>query len=403
MKSRIAIIGAGPIGIETALHAIVQGHDVDVYERRRVGSSLRDWGHVKLFSPWSMNVSPLGLSVLGRRALPEADDLVTGRQMVEQYLEPLSRSTELAGRVHEGLTVVQVGREGLAKNDFIGSRRRGKSPFRLLLSDDAGREQVTEADVVIDASGVWGNPNYCGSGNIPAPGERAHRDRLTYRMENFDDPVVAARFRGARTLVVGGGHSAATTICGLGALMERAPSTEIVWVTRRTAEPPFAPLADDPLPYRAEVLRRANEVLAGRSGVTRRGDSVIDAVAPGTVRPLRVTLRSGGTRTVEDVDFVVANCGFSPDNSLYRELQVHECWASRGPMKLSAALLGETGADCLAQTSHGAETLAHPEPGFFIIGNKSYGKFANFLLRIGREQVEEVLSLVGTAPVVAAR
>ena len=43
-------------------------------------------------------------------------------------------------------------------------------------------------------------------------------------------------------------------------------------------------------------------------------------------------------------------------------------------MKLAAALLGARGGDCLAQTSHGAETLANPEPGFFILGAKSYGR-----------------------------
>ena len=73
---------------------------------------------------------------------------------------------------------------------------------------------------------------------------------------------------------------------------------------------------------------------------------------------------------------------------------MHECYATSGPMKLAAALLGEGSADCLAQTSHGADTLVNPEPGFFILGSKSYGRNTTFLLRVGWDQVEEVFGLL---------
>lgn len=52
------------------------------------------------------------------------------------------------------------------------------------------------------------------------------------------------------------------------------------------------------------------------------------------------------------------------------------------------------GADCLAQESHGAEALENPEPGFFIIGSKSYGRNSQFLLRVGWQQVDDVASLI---------
>jgi hypothetical protein len=65
-----------------------------------------------------------------------------------------------------------------------------------------------------------------------------------------------------------------------------------------------------------------------------------------------------------------------------------------GPMKLAATLIGGGDADCLAQTSAGAETLRSPEPGFFVLGAKSYGKNVNFLIRVGLEQVREVFTLI---------
>ena len=96
------------------------------------------------------------------------------------------------------------------------------------------------------------------------------------------------------------------------------------------------------------------------------------------------------------VDRVLALVGYSPDNSIYRELQVHECYASLGPMKLATTLLGQGSADCLAQTSGGAEALRNPEPNFYLLGAKSYGRNSQFLIRLGLQQVREVLTLIGS-------
>jgi hypothetical protein len=64
-------------------------------------------------------------------------------------------------------------------------------------------------------------------------------------------------------------------------------------------------------------------------------------------------------------------------------------------MNLSAALLGASAsADCLDQKSLGADTLKNPEPNFFIIGNKSYGRNPTFLINVGLNQIEEVFSLI---------
>jgi|SRR3990172_1621128 len=393
MKARIAIIGAGPIGIEAALQASKRGYDVSVYERERVGANLLDWGHVKLFSPWGMNTSQVGLRALGRSVRP-AEELVTGRDLVEDYLLPLSITPELRGKIFEGVRVIQIGRDRLVRTDLIGDPRRREHPFRLLLCQRAGQEYTAEADVVIDASGVWGNPNFCGNGNIPAPGELRHADRISYRLEDLQDPFGAARYAGTRLLVVGAGHSAATTICGLEDLIRRDPRTHALWVTRAGRRPPLVESPDDPLPYRAHMVTRANEIATRGQGVDHRAEMVIDSIEDGRERPLRVSLRGDREVLHEEVDYIIANCGFGPDNSLYRELQVHECYATRGPMNLSAALLGDASSDCLAQVNHGDETMMNPEPLFFVVGIKSYGKLSNFLLRIGREQVEAVFRLV---------
>ncbi len=61
---RLAILGAGPIGLEAALYAHHLQLPFTVYERGRVGEHVQRWGHVKLFSPFGMNATSLGLSAI---------------------------------------------------------------------------------------------------------------------------------------------------------------------------------------------------------------------------------------------------------------------------------------------------------------------------------------------------
>lgn len=70
--------------------------------------------------------------------------------------------------------------------------------------------------------------------------------------------------------------------------------------------------------------------------------------------------RVGGEVQSWQVDRIIANVGYGPDPTLYRELQVHECYASLGPMSLAAALLDHAGGDCLTVPSKGPAVLRTP-------------------------------------------
>ena len=63
-------------------------------------------------------------------------------------------------------------------------------------------------------------------------------------------------------------------------------------------------------------------------------------------------------------------------------------------MKLAAALAAQRGEDCLQQTGQGADVLRNPEPNFYVLGSKSYGRNTHFLLRTGFEQVREAFGLI---------
>ena len=78
---RIAVIGAGPIGLEAAAEATARGHEAVVYEAGRVADHIRQWGHVRLFTPWHMAVTDRGVQTANvtihePHAYPTGDDLV---------------------------------------------------------------------------------------------------------------------------------------------------------------------------------------------------------------------------------------------------------------------------------------------------------------------------------------
>ena len=169
---QVAVLGAGPTGLEAALAAAERGWDVTVYEAApHVGAYVRAWGHVRLFTPWSMDVSPRAARVLG---VPEGP-CPTG----EEYARHLDRVAALLPDVRLSTRVLQVAREGLLKHEEIGTADRGGRRFRLLVEGPDGGERLESADVVLDCTGTYGSPNPTGDGGIPAPGERA----LAHRVE----------------------------------------------------------------------------------------------------------------------------------------------------------------------------------------------------------------------------
>jgi cation diffusion facilitator CzcD-associated flavoprotein CzcO len=404
---RVAILGAGPIGLDAALACAERGWPCTVFEAGdRVGGNVRAWGHVRLFTPWSMNVSPRMRDALERAgiAVPAGEhDYPSGAELAERLLEPLAALPVLAENLRLRTAVVAISRQGMLKSDEIGTGRRAQRPFRLLVAAPDGTESVHTADLVIDASGSYTRPNTLGDGGIPAPGESSVADRITRTIPA--PAALRACYAGRRVLLVGAGKSAQTVARDLATLVEEHPGTEVVWAVR-APDPDWGEVPADVLPQRQELVDVARALAGGeRGGVRVRTGVVIDALRPARDAVV-VTLRAddgssedGSSEDIE-VDQIIALTGFVGDTDLYRQLQVHECYATAAPMNLSAALLAATGdgpADCLAQTSAGVDALRVPEPNFFVLGMKSYGRNNTFLLRVGYEQVDEVAGAYAAA------
>jgi len=377
--------------LEAALAAAELGWPFTVYEAGALPAShVRAWGHVRLFTPWSLNVSPRMASHLEAAGgvVPYGDECPTGDELCDRLLDPVASLPEVAPHIRFGSRVTSVGRRGLLKHEEIATAERAAQPFRLLVTGADGEEEIADADVVIDCTGTYSHPNTLGDGGIPAVGER----RLDSRIRRTLPDVAAeeADWSGRTVLVVGAGHSAQTAVTDLAALARREPSTQIVWAVRAT-EPTWGAVEGDTLPERAALVQRAQAMAEGAEPAVRLETGVVIEALAERDGQVAVTLRNGSSNEVV-VDKVLSLTGAVGDNTIYRQLQVHECYATAAPINLSAALLGSAAGDCLQQESHGVDVLRNPEPGFFILGSKSYGRVNQFLLRIGAEQVDEVFS-----------
>jgi thioredoxin reductase len=327
-KPRIAILGAGPTGLEAALTAADNGFPFTVYEvASSVAGNVRSWGHVRLFTPWEMNVSPRmrrHLEAAGRE-VPAGSECPTGRELAEKLFEPLAALPGIAPNLRLGVRVLDVGRQGLLKHEEIATETRGRHPFRLLLADESGREWTETADLVIDATGTWGHPNPLGDGGIPAPGERRHAEEIRRDIPDF---ATEEDWAGKTVLLAGAGHSAQTAVRALAEL----PGTRVIWALRNP-EPGWGTHDGDPLPDRARLAADAAALASGSSpNVEVKRGAVVEEIAKPNGR-FQVTLRNGhGPETVE-VDRVLSLTGSVGDHGLYRQLQVHEppCWEPEAP------------------------------------------------------------------------
>jgi thioredoxin reductase len=384
----IAIIGGGPIGLAAASHLILRGLPVRLFESGNViAPNLRDWGHVRLFSIWEQCVDEAAVTLLKRHGWqsPPVGKLPLGRDLVEHYLQPLAATPELARIIETDTTVVRISRLGLNR---MATRDRENRPFAMTLRSGAGELSEILARAVIDTSGTWQNPNPLGADGWSAEGEAEFADRIAYGIPDISG-ADRELYAGVRTLVMGGGHSAANALLDLAVVAEDEPGTTMTWAVRgNSLAKVFGGGTADQLPARGQLGERLRALVEEKrlniemSFATRRlkknGNGVlIEGDTP------------EGIRTIGPFDRIVAATGQRPDFYFARELQldlhpVVESTRALGP------LIDPNVHSCGTVPPHGWRELAHTEPDYFVAGIKSYGRAPTFLLLTGYEQVRSI-------------
>lgn len=381
----VIVIGAGPVGLAAAAHLHREGIPFLVLEAgQQAGQSVADWGHVRLFSPWKYLVDDAARAMLADHGwvAPADDEIPTGAELIEQYVRPLAQLPALSSKVRTGSRVRTVTRSGA---DKLSSNGRAERPFDVHIETIDGREEILGARAVIDASGTYEHPNPLGASGTPARGERAASEQLYYRIPDVHGRD-RHRFAGARVGVVGSGHSAFNTLLDLADLPD-ADRPTVTWFIRSEATGRiFGGEGADALSERGALGRRMRELAdSGHLDVVtgfRTNGVITDAEG--------IRLESADGKTSGPMDVVVVVTGFRPDLSMLREVRIDLDSAVEAPSTL-APLIDPNIHSCGTVPPHGFRELSHPEPDFYIVGMKSYGRAPTFLLLTGYEQVRSVV------------
>ncbi|MER8733773.1 NAD(P)-binding domain-containing protein [Mesorhizobium sp. M1227] len=390
-KLPVAVIGAGPVGLAAAVHLIARGIPVKVYEAgNAVASNLRDWRHVRVFTPWRYCVDQAARNLLEAHGwrMPEPEAFPTADDLVADYLEPLAKLPQLSPSIETGARVVGISRWGA---DKVLSKGRENRPFMLAVETADGTRR-DGARAVIDASGTWQMPNPLGAGGIPAEGEAEFADRIAYGI-----PDILGRDRslyaGKTTLVAGSGHSAANAVLDLARLANVEAGTAFIWTTRGTDLVRIYGGGDaDQLPARGELGAEVRE-LAESGGVRLVTGFAAVSIRDANGRLVVEGQTRDGLQALGPVDRIIAATGQRPDLSLTRELRLElDPWLES--VKALGPLIDPNEHSCGDVPPHGHRELSHPEQGFYTVGIKSYGRAPTFLLLTGYEQVRSVAAAI---------
>lgn len=384
----VAILGAGPVGLAAAAHALERGMEPVVLEAGpAVGHAVRQWSHVRMFSPWEYNIDEAAerlLAAVGWNA-PSGCEYPTGGELVAQYLEPLATRTALKDRILTRSTVTSVGRVGF---DKVKSKGRESAPFEVRYQNGKGPESL-RADAVIDATGTWLAPNPAGADGRPAIGERETQDRLAYGMPDVLGSD-RARYAGKTVAVLGAGHSAIGTLIDLARLKEEVPATQAIWLLRGDdPQKAFGGGTNDKLAARGALGAAFGALVASGKVSVERGFKLSHLSRDG--ERLRIGAGSACCGRHAVVDELIVATGFRPELDFLREVRLSLDPALECPPEL-APPIDPNLHSCGTVRPHGARELAQPDPGFYFAGMKSYGRAPTFLMLTGYEQVRSIVA-----------
>ena len=379
--AKIAILGAGPIGLEAALYARFLGYDVVIFEQGRVCEHVQRRGHARLLTPFTENSSPLGLAALTAQDEnfhePEATALLTGRQWLERYLQPLADSDLLSDHLHTNTRVLGVGKEQVRKTDreqdLPEGDERGDWAFRILVRDSDGNERIEMVDGVLDCTGVASHPNFAGHGGLPAVGELRLRDKIVYHLP---DVLEAERglFEDQHTLLIGDGTDAAAAAVLLDELQQQSPATRFTWITSHEHEPsgPIEIAKNESSSARQQLAEDANRVT--RESQAWKWGTHLEGVRTVDNGKFQVTL-SGQISGEQTFDRILALVGYRGEPSLCGELQIAVDPVSGG---------------------NDSPSIIRGEANYYVLGEKSAGRNAEqFSFHDGLTQIRQVFAILG--------
>lgn len=391
----VVVLGAGPVGLAAAAQLAQRGLSFLVLEAgAKVAAHIRQWGHVKMFSPWRFNTEPVSVGYLTQQGWqkPDQDGFPTGAELVQQYLEPLAALPQIKTYVRLSHKVLGISR---LDTDLMKNKDRTAQPFVVLVDTPDGQQELL-ASAVIDCTGTWHTPNPAGSHGMAALGELAHQGQIFYGIVNQQKD--SARYANQRVLVLGAGHSAFNSLQELVALKRQYPYTQIHWAIRgANVDKILGGGANDQLKERGALGLLVGQWLQ-QGLMSLHPEFRLRRIAESG----EGLILSSADKTLPAIDQLVVNTGFRPDLSILSELRLGLDPATQSPTAL-APMIDPNEHSCGTVRPHGYLELTQPEVNFYIAGMKSYGRAPTFLLLTGYEQVRSIVAALAGDMVAAQR
>lgn len=433
----IAVLGAGPVGLEAALYARYLGYEVLLLERGSVAAEIEPWAHSPLLQPWGSCVSKLGLAALHAQhpawRPPRAETCVTGQEWRESYLLPLAASDLLADSLRVNTEVLRITRCTAAvgasqdespeaeetgdgtddDSDSIAARETAEdttgdewlSPtFRLQVRATRAPSEPMEltAHVILDASGAGRRWTYLSGTDVPLAGE-LEAARFIDTGPRDVRGAERAKFAGRTTVVVGGGVTALANVAALVEVAATEPGTEIVWIV-----PPLGDSGGERLLHtaawqrgsiRPELPNIAAALAARCAHLRYLPGSTVQSIAVDPGGEIQLQLQ-GGERSIERGRGIINNLSIRASGSRFFGLQPEICPVSAAPLGTMPPGAAPPDAQNVEPVcTRIAKELCTREAHFYVLGGKSFGSRADeFLLRGGWEQVRAVFTRIGGRP-----
>lgn len=385
----VAIIGGGPIGLAAAAHLASKKIPFKVFESGdHIGSNILSWGHVQLFSPWRYNMDKAAQKLLLAQnwQQPELDELHNGFDFLLHYLRPLADLPLIEPNVFVNSKVVSISRKGL---DKVKTQNRNTTAFELRIERN-GIIDFEYAEVVLDATGTWNQPNPIGSGGMPAIGETILWNKVARGIPDIKGREKST-YADKEVMVVGSGHSAINTLLDLADIQNVHSGTKLHWVLRKDdVTKVYGGQEDDGFEARGSLGIKL-QTLVDSAKLHIHNPFFIQELDYTDNKFTITGQKNGQTEIIGGIEHIISNTGSRPNLEILKEVRI-DLDASLESVFDLAALIDPNVHSCGTVRPHGEKELRHPEHNFYIIGSKSYGRAPSFLLATGYEQVRSIVA-----------
>lgn len=363
VRKPVVIVGAGPIGLAMAVRLATNQIPFRILEKGvQVGNNVLEWGHVNLFSNWSESVDSVSIEFLNNQGvefdLP--DNCPSGKDLVDGYLSKIGDVFESQGNLLLSANVESV--------EYYDQRQH----FQLTYSKNNQAHEL-KASMVIDASGTWGNFN-----------RLVRNENLLSSLIQNEIPdlnFISSLNQESKVAVIGNGHSAMNSLI----LLSKHSDCQVKWLIRSKV-PKFGLSKvggqSDGLELRVKSLIEEGRIALVSSFTTK---SIVKEE-----RGLLLVSKEG--KTLSKINFIISNIGSFPDYSSLKGIKLN----LEEKYQASPILVPKINPElhsCGSLSYNLEDTLVTDLP-YFVVGMKSFGKAANFLLSKGYDILDGLMHTI---------